>query len=233
MRFIVGGLLIVALSGMSVPTTAGEKEEGYVSLFNGKDLSGWKYGKEADLTGKTETADKRFRVADGIIICEEGKGIKDLYTVKEFNKEFNVKMEFRAAEKADSGVYVRGPQLQVRDFPRRKEMKQLTKFKTDGWNELDITVKNGVVSTVVNGKALTEKNILELTVKEGKPMAMLDGKAVDVSKIEVSVGAVAKCLCNGEFMENMKIPAASKQGIGLQAETGKFEYRNIRIKEAK
>src|SRR6202022_2692340 len=104
-----------------------------------------------------------------------------------FNTEFNRKREFRASLKSDSGVYVRGPQLQVRDFIRRNEMKHLKKFKNDDWNELAITVKNG------------------------KPVADLNGKSVDISKIEVSVGAVAKCLCNGEFMENMKIPLTSKQ----------------------
>ena len=44
-------------------------------------------------------------------------------------------------------------------------------------------------------------------------------------------GAVAKCYCNGEFLEDMPVPTKSGQGIGLQAETGKFEFRRIRIKE--
>jgi len=228
-------LVPLAILAGALTTRAGDDfkpEPGYVSLFNGKDLAGWKYGKETDLAGKTETADKRFRVADGIIVAEEGKGIKDLYTVKAFNTEFNLKLEFRAALKADSGVYIRGPQLQVRDFIRRGEMKgKLTKFKNDGWNELDITVKNGVVTTTVNGKALTEKDSLALSVENGKPIAMLNGKSVDINKIECSVGAVARCLCNGELMENMKIPQKSGQGIGLQAETGKFEFRRIRVKE--
>ncbi|MBM3992913.1 MAG: DUF1080 domain-containing protein [Planctomycetes bacterium] len=228
-------LVPLAILAVALTTRAGDDfkpEPGYVSLFNGKDLAGWKYGKETDLAGKTETADKRFRVADGIIVAEEGKGIKDLYTVKAFNTEFNLKLEFRAALKADSGVYIRGPQLQVRDFIRRGEMKgKLTKFKNDGWNELDITVKNGVVTTTVNGKALTEKDSLALSVENGKPIAMLNGKSVDINKIECSVGAVARCLCNGELMENMKIPQKSGQGIGLQAETGKFEFRRIRVKE--
>ncbi|MSQ96223.1 MAG: DUF1080 domain-containing protein [Gemmataceae bacterium] len=235
MRFILGGLLAVAVIG-GVANQSGAQDDfkiepGYVSLFNGKDLSGWKYGKEADLSGKTETADKRFRVADGIIVADEGKGIKDLYTVKAFNSEFNLKVEFRAALKADSGLYVRGTQLQVRDFHRRKEMKQLTKFKTDDWNELDVTVKNGVVSTTVNGKAVTEKDELEVIVKNGTPVAKLNGKSVDIAKIEVSVGAVARCLCNGEFIENMKIATKSGQGVGLQAESGKFEFRRVRVKE--
>jgi hypothetical protein len=231
MRFAFPSLFLLACTLVASAGDDFKPEPGYTSLFNGKDLTGWKYYKETDLTGKTETADKRFRVADGIIVAEEGKGIKDLYTVKPFNTEFNLKMEFRASLKADSGVYVRGPQLQVRDFIRRNEMKHLKKFKNDDWNELDITVKNGVVSTVVNGKALTEKDSLNLTVQNGKPVAVLNGKSIDISKIEVSVGAVARCLCNGEFMENMKIPLTSKQGIGLQAEVGKFEFRRIRIKE--
>src|SRR5271163_1794258 len=33
--------------------------------------------------------------------------------------------------------------------------------------------------------------------------AMLNGKPVEISKIEVSMGAVAKCLCNGELLEIM------------------------------
>jgi hypothetical protein len=237
MRYVMGGLLMVAIvSSGAAPSSAGDDfkpEPGYVSLFNGKDLTGWVLkGKDKDdLTGKTETSDKRFRVADGIIIAEEGKGVKDLYTVKPFNTEFNLKLEFRASLKADSGVYIRGPQLQVRDFIRRNEMKHLKKFKNDGWNELDITVKNGFVATVVNGKTLTAKDVLNLSVENGKPVASLNGKPVEINKIECSVTTIAVCLCNGEFMENMKIPTKSNAGIGLQAEVGKFEFRRIRIKE--
>src|SRR3954451_2230298 len=98
MRGIKGGIGVVALLALAATGRAGDDfkpEPGYVSLFNGKDLTGWKYYKETDLTGKTETADKRFRVANSTIVAEEGKGIKDLYTTKAFNGEFNLKMEFR------------------------------------------------------------------------------------------------------------------------------------------
>lgn len=211
-------------------------EEGYVSLFNGKDLTGWRYGKE-ELTGKTETSDKRFLVKDGAIVADEGKGIKDLFTVKEFDKDFNLKIEFKAGEKSDSGVYIRGPQLQVRDFIRRGEQKQMKKFKDDGWNELDITVKGGVIATTVNGKAVTPKDVLEVTVKDGKPVAKLNGSAVDVSKLEISVNNVATCLCNGEPFAPLTMNIPAKGPIGLQAEPGakvgtmQFEYRRLRIKE--
>lgn len=235
-------LFFVALALTALPLHAADDfkvEEGYTSLFNGKDLTGWRYvGSKESLEGKTETMDKRFQVVDGVIVANEkdanGKGgIKDLYTVKSFNKDFNIKMEFRAALKADSGVYIRGPQLQVRDFIRRNEQKQLKKFKDDDWNELDITVKNGVVTTSVNGKALTDKDVLELTVKDGKPEAKLNGKEVPATAISVSTAAQATCLCNGEALapKTMNVPMQSTSGIGLQAETGKFEFRRIRIKE--
>src|SRR5438270_9298679 len=140
---------------------------------------------------------------------KKGKGgIKDLYTAREYNKPFHLKLEFRASLKSDSGVYIRGPQLQVRDFIRRGEQKQLKKFKNDDWNELDITVKNGVITTNVNGKALTDKDVLELTVKDGKPEAKLNGKEIAVNSIQVAVNAVARCLCNGEPLSplTMNIP---------------------------
>jgi hypothetical protein len=185
------GLLAAALGTVSGRAADDFKVEvGYVSLFNGKDLTGWKVGKNGKepLTGK-DAADKRFEVKEGLIVCNEkdasGKGgIKDLYTVKDYNKDFHLKLEFRAAPRADSGVYIRGPQLQVRDYPTVGPYKNLKKFKDGDWNELEITVK----------------------------------------------GTSAECKCNGEVLEKtFKVPATG--GIGLQAETGKFEFRRIRVKE--
>jgi hypothetical protein len=156
-------------------------EEGYTSLFNGKDLTGWRYGKKP-LEGQTTTPDKRFEVKDGIIIANVGRGIKDLYTVENFPKDFHLKLQFRAAPRADSGVYIRGPQLQVRDYPTVGPYKKV-KFNKGDWNDLDIIVR----------------------------------------------GKTAECRCNGEVIEKaFRVPANG--GIGLQAETGKFEFRHVRVK---
>lgn len=201
-------------------------EEGYKSLFNGKDLTGWRLG-GMKLDGKTATTNKKWHVQDGAIVIDGGGG-GNIETAEEFNKDFHLKLEFRAARKADSGVYIRGPQLQVRDYPRAGPYTKV-KFHDDDWNELDITVKGGVITTSVNGKTLSDRDTLELTVKDGKPEAKLNGKAVDVSKISVDVGAVALCKCNGEVIEKA-FKIGSKGGIALQSETGKFEFRNIRIK---
>ncbi len=225
-------LSLVVMAGLAANRApAGDTEPGFTSLFNGKDLTGWVYkGSKEDLTGKTETADKRFTVEKGAIVAQEGKGIKDLYTVKSFSKDFQLKMEFRASLKSDSGVYVRGQQLQVRDYIRRNERPQLKgKFKDDDWNSLDITVKAGVIVSKVNGKDLAASDAFELSIKNGQPTAKLNGKDVDVKDISVKNSIIAKYYCNNVFLEDMVVPAAG--GIGVQAETGKFEFRNIRIKE--
>jgi hypothetical protein len=214
-------------------------EEGFVSLFNGKDLSGWRYpganGKE--LEGQTETPDKRIEVKDGVIYInakdKDGKGgIKDLYTSKVFDKPFTLKMQFRAGLKADSGVYIRGPQLQVRDYPRfGGEYSKVPGFKLDDWNDLEIVVGQPGPKTTVNGKALEASDVFELTVKDNKPAAKLNGKEIAVTNYQHQPSVCAAlCKNNGEVLEKaFSVPL--KGGIGLQAETGTFEYRRIRLKE--
>lgn len=186
--------ILVALSALAILSgSASAQGVDAVKLFNGKDLSGWKYGKKGeDLKDNTATPDKRIEVKDGAIVMnakdDKGKGgIKDLFTVEEFGNDFVLTMQFKASLKSDSGVYIRGPQLQIRDFIRRNEQKQLKKFKNDDWNDLVITVKGTEATYTVNGEPLTPAK--------------------------------------------MKIPA--KGPIGLQAETGQFEFRNISIKSMK
>jgi hypothetical protein len=137
--------LIAAGIGLGGGSRAAEEfklEEGYTSLFNGKDLTGWTYGKDKDkMDDKTATPDKRIEVRDGVILVNEGKGIMDLYTAREFNKDFHLLLEFRAAPKADSGLYIRGKQLQVRDYPTVGPYKNLKHFRDGDWNVLEITVK--------------------------------------------------------------------------------------------
>jgi len=228
----VAGLLVLAAVGSTDAGRAADDfkvEDGYTSLFNGKDLTGWRLGKEM-LDGKTETANKRFMVADGVIVVD-GKGGGDLFTVKDYNKDFNIRLEFRAAPKADSGLYLRSvpAQLQVRDYPTVGPYKKV-KFKDGDWNELDVTVTGAKTAAKVNGAAVGEKDVLEVVVKDGKGAAKLNGKDVDLSKVEVETYSEALCKCNGEVIEKaFKCP--TKGPIGLQSEVGKFEFRRIRVKE--
>ena len=188
-------------------------EDGFESLFDGRDLTGWGYrptseaDKESakrwqaadpnaaawpvvtervDFDGKTSSPDGRFEVINGRLVVTtppEGRKIQQLWTTREFGDDFILKLEFRATPNADSGVYVRGPQLQCRDYALAGPFTNLKMYKPQDWNELVITVQNGI----------------------------------------------ARATCNGEALEGeLKVPASGP--IGLEGDRGQMEYRRIRIK---
>ena len=126
------------------PADEPKLEPGTVELFNGKDLTGWGYktkDKFESFDGKTEASDKRYSAKDGVLIVNPGKGTAQLWTAAKFPKDFELRLEFRAAVNADSGLFVRGPQLQVRDYLVAGPYKELKKYKPQDWNEIVVVVK--------------------------------------------------------------------------------------------
>jgi len=192
-------------------------EEGFESLFNGQDLTGWQYRptSEADqasakrwqasdpnaaawpfvtepviFDGTKATPDGRFAAIAGRLVVKtppEYRKIQQLWTTREFPKDFVLKLEFRATPNADSGVYVRGPQQQCRDYKLAGPYKELKLYRPQEWNELVVTVKDGVATTT----------------------------------------------CNGEVLDAAGIKVPPSGPIGVEGDRGQMEYRRIRIKMAK
>lgn len=138
-------------------------EEGYRRLFNGKDLSGWGFrvqktlAKQAQFDGKSQSDDGRYVVVNGRLVVTtptEGSKTAQLWTTEEFGKDFTLKLEFRATPFADSGVFIRKPQLQCRDYPLAGPWTDLKSYKAQDWNELVIVVKDGVADCRCNGEVL-------------------------------------------------------------------------------
>lgn len=73
-----------------------EKTEGFVSLFNGKDLSDW--------TGN----DHSYAVEKGTIVIRPDKSGGNLYTRKEY-ADFNFRFEFKLTPGANNGLGIRTP----------------------------------------------------------------------------------------------------------------------------
>lgn len=130
-----------------------ELEKGFTSLLNGKDLSGWRVGKDR-LDGKNESADGRFKAQDGVLVIQGGKPNEDIYTVRAFEGDFVLRLEFRAAPRANSGLHIKGKQLQVRDYPTVGPYKDLKHFKNGDWNAIEVTVKGGSAHCTCNGELL-------------------------------------------------------------------------------
>lgn len=178
-------------------------EEGFVSLFNGKDLTGWMFAaskgkrkatpsrpvwkEDIVFDGKTQSVDGRYAAVNGRLVVTTppaGRRFQQIWTTREFSRDFILKLEFRATAWADSGVFIRQPQLQCRDFLLAGPWTELKRYKQQDWNELVVTVK----------------------------------------------GNEAHCTCNGEVLDAaMKVPDTGP--IGLEGDRGQVEYRRIRIKE--
>ncbi len=131
-------------------------EPGFISLFNGRDLTGWGF-RTNNFDGKTASLDGRYVAKNGRLIVTtppEGSRIQQLWTTQKFPKDFTLKLEFRATPNADSGIFIRQPQLQCRDYPLAGPYKQLQHYKPQDWNEVVAVVKDGVAHCTCNGEVL-------------------------------------------------------------------------------
>jgi len=149
-RMVRCGLLFaLVFAGFSRAEDSFVVEPGFKSLFNGKDLTGWRLDKEM-LNGKTATADGRYVAKDGVlVITGAGPGqppMSAIDTVAEFNQDCVLRLEFRASRDANSGIHLRDRefkhQLQVRDYPRTGPYKMLSHYKEGDWNAIEVTVKS-------------------------------------------------------------------------------------------
>ena len=73
-----------------------------------------------------------------------GKGLAQLWTVREFPHDFHLKLQFRAGVNADSGIFLRKPQLQCRDYLVAGPYKELKNYKPQDWNEIEVIVKGDI-----------------------------------------------------------------------------------------
>jgi len=134
-------------------------EPGYKSLFNGRDFTGWGTADGVAFDGKTETGDGRFIVRNGRIVVpasRQERAFARLWTTQKFPRDFELKLEFRAGPNADSGLFVRDPQLQVRDYLIAGPYAALKNYRPLEWNEIVVTVKGGLAHATCNGEVLND-----------------------------------------------------------------------------
>src|SRR6185312_10528878 len=117
LKFLSLATICVALTTSALNADDFKPEAGYVSLFNGHDLTGWGYLTN-NFDGKTASDDGRFSAGDGILTVHPRtpRLVQKIWTTPTFSNDFNLRLEFRAATNADSGIFIRGPQLQCRDY---------------------------------------------------------------------------------------------------------------------
>ena len=163
---------------------------GFVALFNGKDLSGWKgllkppldspanraKATPEKLAEAQKEADDVMRngwhVQDGVLIFN-GKG-RSLCTAKDYG-DFELYVDWKIKPRGDSGIYLRGcPQVQIWD-PFTKPQQSGSEVGSGG---LYNNQKNPSKPTQIADKPIGQWNTFYIKMVGDKVTVKLNGKLV-------------------------------------------------------
>jgi Domain of Unknown Function (DUF1080) len=163
------GLMVTACAAVqSAPPASGPTGAGWVTLFDGKTISGdW-----------IRVGESNWRVEDGAIVADKrtSKGAAHLVTKNKY-KDFLLYVEFWASDDANSGIFLRCQDpanitdrscYEANIFDQRKDPTYgtggIVNFvevnpmpKAGGkWNTFEITAKGRQITVVLNGKKTAE-----------------------------------------------------------------------------
>lgn len=192
---------------------AANKKDGFESIFNGKDFSGW--------TGPLQN----YEIIDGSVRCKAGKG-GTIHTEKEYS-DFVARLEFKLPPGGNNGLAIRYPgqgdtaykgmcELQVLDNEHKK------------FDKLDDRQYHGSAYGMAAShrgyhRPTGEWNFQEVTVQGSTIKVELNGTVIlncDLSKVS-------------NFMKNKPHPGKDRKSgfFGLAGHNDPVEFRNLQIKE--
>jgi hypothetical protein len=206
-------------------------EQGFTPLFNGKDFTGWVYGRRAN--GNENRSGKGYQIENGVIFSTKEDG-GNLFTEKEY-ADFVFRFDFKLTENANNGIGIRAPlqgdaayvgmEIQVLDDGGSSYTK-LQPYQYHGsiygmvparrgfqkpvgeWNSEEITARGRRITVKLNGTTIVDADLDDV-----KDEAMLKSHR-DLSKPEGSRGI-----------------GNTKGHIGLLGHGARVEFRKLRIKE--
>jgi hypothetical protein len=150
---------------------------GWVPLFNGKDLSGWR-----------NNGEEKWVVEDGTILCESAAGKYGYLTTEKTYRDFNLRLRFKGEKPGNSGVFfhshivgvdpqhgpdIEGMQVEVdpsvgnhtgglyesggRGWVIQPTAEGERALKPVGeWNELEVSVRGNHIVTRLNGVQIVD-----------------------------------------------------------------------------
>ncbi len=224
--------------------------KGFTSMFNGKNLSGWKgladgnaikrrALKGADLKKAQEIADKlmteHWSVKDGELVYD-GTG-KSLCTSKDYG-DFEFYIDWRIPAGADSGIYLRGtPQVQIWD-PWDNTLKD-RKAKTSK----PATTPADIVAAYRTGRNLGSGSLWNNRHARNQPLVLADNPIGEWNTFlirmvgeKVTIWLNGKLIVDRTVLENYwdktrQTPVFRADQIELQHHGSDLYFKNLYIRE--
>ena len=167
-----------------------QTRDGFVPLFNGKDLDGWE-------VRESRAGDKdKWSVTDNLLLAKPGGG---WIGTKKMYGDFVLRLEWKIFDGGNSGVFLRVPDYKSKDSPSAKGMEiqilddnapkynklepyqycgglyhfqgaSKKMFKGAGtWNSYEITCKGPIIQVVFNGEKVIDADATKDDVLNKRP----------------------------------------------------------------
>ncbi|MFT5523175.1 MAG: hypothetical protein ACI9G1_001352 [Pirellulaceae bacterium] len=168
---------VIALLLTFTLTAVANADEGWVSLFDGKEIKGW--------TQRNGTA--KYTVKDGTIHGETNEGSPNSFLCSDkVYGDFELEFEVKVHDKLNSGVQIRsqtqddkpenrvnGPQVEIEAGPAeagyvygeatgrgwltpKERLKPHSHFKNGEWNKFRVVAKGPRIQTWINGEMIED-----------------------------------------------------------------------------
>ena len=172
----IGAFLALVVVAASVIAAQAPSQSGWVSLFNGKDLTGWK-----------NNGEEKWVVEQGAILCESAANKYGYLTTEKTYRDFNLRLKFKGESAGNSGVFfhshitginpehgpdIEGMQVEVdpnlgkhtgglyesggRGWVKQPTAEGEQALKPGEWNDLEVSVQGNHIVTQLNGVKIVE-----------------------------------------------------------------------------
>jgi hypothetical protein len=201
------------------------KSDKTISMFNGKDLTGWHV--DVPAMDNDPNAINPFLVRDNVLVTL-GEPRGHLISNEEY-QDYRLEIEYRFPGKPGNGgvlVHASTPRALYKMFPQSIEVQMMHENAGDFWCIVeDITVpdmesRRGPKENwgITEGK---QRRIRNLTEGSEKPVGEWNTMVVEC------LGNTIKVWVNGDFVNEGYDCTANKGRIALQAEGAEMEFRKI------
>jgi hypothetical protein len=227
---LVAALVVASATGaLADPPAAAQAPDRVISLFNGKDLSGW----EADVPAKDKDPNlpASFVVRDGVLVSR-GKPEGHLVTTAAF-KDYRLVAEYRFPGKGGNcGILVHAskPRALYKMFPQSIEVQMNSGDAGDFWCiQEDIQVKDMETRRPRKGNEKwggaegDARRILNLTDGSERPLGEWNTMVIEAR------GRTIKVWVNGALVNDGFSATAESGKIALQAEGTEVEFRKVEV----
>ena len=193
-----------------------EKDSGFASLFNGKDLSGWQ-----GMGGSTSN----WAAKEGVLSCTGKSGSQWIATKEEYS-DFDLRLEFKIPVNGNSGVFIRAPRKGA-PWVAGMEIQVLDDYGPK-WKNLKPAQFTGAIYAVCAPSVRVSK-------KAGEWQSMRIRCQGSTCEVWLNEKPVVKADLGKLAEKNPRVGGLKRATgfIGLQNHSSPVHYRNLMIKRLK